>query len=330
VTARRHHYVSQFYLKGFATERKGKPQVVVFDGKERKSFKTATDNVALEHDFNRVTIDGLEPDAFEKAMADFEAQVAPALERIIAAESLASEEDRAALLNLICAFATRNPRLRETTRQFHEDAATQIMNLALATPERWAAQRKKIAKGSELPEVSYEDMRKFVLQKEWKLNVPTTRHIQLELGSFDKLLPLFLDRKWLMVRASRTSGGFITSDHPVMLTWSDPEMRGGLYPPGFGLTGTMVLCPLCTHLAVVGTFEGKESVIDSHDVAIAGWNGAQIASAERQVFARDYNFKYSMQPDEAPRKASRLLDDRRFRKRKPDDESAEPTSTANG
>jgi hypothetical protein len=54
VTARRHHFVPQCYLKGFTVERKKRRQITVFDAKNRKVFTTAIDNVALERDFNRV------------------------------------------------------------------------------------------------------------------------------------------------------------------------------------------------------------------------------------------------------------------------------------
>jgi hypothetical protein len=79
MVARRHHYVPQYYLKGFSVPRKGKPQVSVFDREERKSFQTATANVAAEKDFNRVEIAGQSPDVFENAMAQFEGEAAPAL-----------------------------------------------------------------------------------------------------------------------------------------------------------------------------------------------------------------------------------------------------------
>jgi hypothetical protein len=158
VTARRHHFVPQCYLRGFTVERKKKRQIAVFDAKGRKAFTAGIDNVALERDFNRVEIDGLAPDAFEAAMAAFESEISPALDRIIATESIAAEEDRIALVNLICALALRNPRLRETIRDFHEQVAKRVLDVMLATPERWAAQAKKIREAGDLkhlPELSY-------------------------------------------------------------------------------------------------------------------------------------------------------------------------------
>ncbi len=41
-----------------------------------KTFDCGINKVALERDFNRLDIEGIEPDAFEKAMASFESEAA--------------------------------------------------------------------------------------------------------------------------------------------------------------------------------------------------------------------------------------------------------------
>ena len=106
MVARRHHYVPRCYLKAFSVERKSKRQVQVFDKKTRKTFLTATENVALERDFNTVEAGELEPDVFEKAVASFEGELAPALERIIATQSLQQDaDDYAILLNFVTLLA---------------------------------------------------------------------------------------------------------------------------------------------------------------------------------------------------------------------------------
>jgi hypothetical protein len=137
-----------------------------------------------------------------------------------------------------------------------------MLNLILETPERWASQAEKMRQDGfvkDLPNVSYEEMKKFTQEEKFRVNVQTRRHV---MQNFDKILPILLHRNWLIVRAPKDSGGFITSDHPVVLTWFEPEMRGGFYSPGFGMTGTSVLFPVCTRLAVIGAFEHKEVLVD--------------------------------------------------------------------
>ena len=107
-------------------------------------------------------------------------------------------------------------------------------------------------------------------------------------------------------------GEFITCDHPICLMWSDPKMRGNFYGPGLGLPSTEILFPISTKLALIGAFEIKDAVLDISDMAVAGFNGAMVAYAQRHVYARDMQFSYSMQPNEPARKASKLITDRAF------------------
>src|SRR5262245_3301546 len=69
MTARRHHFVPQCYLKEFAVPRKkGAPEVIVFDRIGRKTYRQRINNVGFERDFNRIDFEGLKIDAFEKVM----------------------------------------------------------------------------------------------------------------------------------------------------------------------------------------------------------------------------------------------------------------------
>ena len=79
--------------------------------------------MAGENYFNRIEVAGVDPNALEKALAEFEGEVAPALERIKEAKSLAKEEDRAHLVNFMAAIALRNPWRREAISQMHDEHA---------------------------------------------------------------------------------------------------------------------------------------------------------------------------------------------------------------
>jgi hypothetical protein len=269
----------------------------------------------LERNFNTVEAEGLEPDVFEKAMAKFEGELAPALERIIAAQSLQQDaDDYATLLNFVTLLALRNPRQREMVRDFHERVAKKIMNVALSTPERWAHQVKKATLAGFLKpdaDTSYATMKKFVEDGEFRFAFSNERQISLEARTFDKLLPHIFRRGWALLKAPRDSGGFITSDHPVCLTTVRGK-PGIAYRPGYGLRNTEVLFPISPKLAVVGAFEIDDGEIEIDEDMVAGFNGTVAAFAERQVYARDYHFRYTFQEDEPSRKAAKLITDPKF------------------
>jgi hypothetical protein len=169
MAARRHHFISQCYLAGFAVNRK-KPQLFVVDAKEKRSFTTSTKNIGVEHDFHTVNIEGVAPDAIETKLAKFEGEVAGALARIIAARSIADREDLGKVIELMALFGARNPARRENWRRTEERVLKMMMDLASATPERWASEMRRAKADGFVPpdaEPSYEDMRAFVEGDSW-------------------------------------------------------------------------------------------------------------------------------------------------------------------
>jgi len=126
---------------------------------------------------------------------------------------------------------------------------------------------------------------------------------------------LLLRRGWHLLRAPEGSGGFITSDRPFFLMWSDPALRGGPLPPGLGLTGTDIYFPISPTLAVVGAFNLGNTVEDVDEGRVALCNSAMTASAARQVYARDHKFTYAQTLTDKPRTGGQLVSDKRFPKK---------------
>src|SRR5579871_42759 len=98
--ARRHHYVSEFYLKRFVADR-DHPHLYVIDRKEHKSFVTSPDNVALERDFHTIDTPGQPSDIVETMLAELEGNISRVFDRIIATRSIQDQEDRGYLLSFL-------------------------------------------------------------------------------------------------------------------------------------------------------------------------------------------------------------------------------------
>jgi hypothetical protein len=69
-------------LKGFTQGNSKKSKLTVIDLKELKKFETIPRNVGGMRDFNRVEIDGIDPEIIEKQQSEFESKVAHALKNI--------------------------------------------------------------------------------------------------------------------------------------------------------------------------------------------------------------------------------------------------------
>jgi hypothetical protein len=306
--ARNHHYVPQCYLKGFARSRSKNAQLYVVDAPHQRAFTTTPRNVAARRDFNRIEVPGHDPNLIETSYAKFEAKLAPMLVRLDASSRFAGQDDLNLALQLVGLLAVRNPRQREQLRRFHADVARRVMDLSLATPERWASQVRQAQAAGYLGgvDVTYEQMREFVEQERYRVEVPTTRHVQLELQLFETLVPALHKRSWCLVQAGPQSGGFVTSDQPVTLCWTDPALEGGFYGPGFGMRDTSVVCPLSHQLALWGTFDGPSGVVELPDDSVAAINTRTIAYAGSQIYAQSDRFFYAG-ADGTPQRGNTLL-----------------------
>lgn len=287
--ARAHHYVPQCYLNNFTTGGK----IVAVDLQNGKHFRTNPKNVAQERDFNRVEADGFAPDHLETQYGKFESEVAPILKALRAGQKC-STADFDHILNLITLLANRNPRHRKTFSEFQDDVAQQVLRLMTATPERWAGQVKQARQAGALPEdiedVPYEVVRDLVANRKLKMAATTSQHAALELGVFEDLLEVIAQRAWRWLHADATSGGFITSDHPVCLFSNLPPK--GLPALGYGMTGTTVYFPVSSTLALCGEFDGPTSDGKADVFAVGTFNRRMVNHAYRQIYAANDEFVF--------------------------------------
>jgi hypothetical protein len=303
-----HHYVSAMYLRGF-TGAKG--QLLAIDRANNKWFRTSPDNVAKKRHFNRSDLPGMHPNAIEKALSEFEGEVAPALERIKAAKSLATEADRSLLVNLMAALALRNPRRREDIGK--------IISLAKLSAVRRASAKDKgelvdgFMKAARLQGADEKRSLMSMIDaiKEDDLKASKEEIMVAEIDHHDRLAERLWHRKWQMLVAADDAGGFVTTDDPVCLRWTDGLPHGGI-SPGFAMAATEVIFPISTKIALRGAFEGEENVIDADTAMVAGLNSLIISNAENQVYAHDHIFKFKRREPDDLGSGATLLEDEDF------------------
>lgn len=295
MTARHHHYLSQCYLKGFTSGESKKSKLIVFDLEERKHFQTIPRNVGGIRDFNRIDVEGVDPNILEKFLSKFEGEAASALHKLRNGDKFEGKV-KAAVLNLLALLAVRSPQTREYLRKFHAQIAEKMMDLTLASEERWESQVRQMKEsGVEVGDnATYEDIKKFHESKEYAIEVGREHHIRIEFARLEGIVPMLDARKWLIVRASSKSGPLITADRPVSLTWKEPDKIHAFYrnSPGYGMKNTQIYFPLSQGAALIGEFDGREGVIDGTKELVATLNSRMLTFAHRQVYAPKLNFYF--------------------------------------
>ncbi|MGY4608606.1 hypothetical protein ACVW16_007018 [Bradyrhizobium sp. USDA 4474] len=295
-----HHYVPRFYLRGF-TGKKGK--LFAVNRSTGHSFRPPPEGVAAENHFNRIELDGMDKNELEKALAELEGEIGPALERVKEAKSLAEEEDRAHIMNFMAALALRNPSTRNALSQIHDQLARLHFAAQFGTQ---AAVDQAVAAGMLVKGTSVAEIQE-VLQDE-SFPMPKPLIMAFEIDMHDPVTEKLWHRKWQIVEAKE--GTFVTTDDPICVRWKDGKGPGGL-SPGFALKDTEVIFALSPTLCLRGSFEGEETVIEADANAVGEINSFIIGNARNQVYARDHEFKFKNETGEL-RSGATLEQDKRF------------------
>ena len=282
--ARRHHYLPQSYLALFTDKGTKDGKFYVLEVKTGHKFRTSPINVAVEHDFNRVDINGYPPDVIENALEPAEQKAVQAIFNTVTKEEFPNDEDYNYILNLICLIAVRNPYLRNSFNRSREQLINIIGNMLVSDKKIFEHHIQKAREsGKNTPEkVSYEDAKRFMEEGNYKIEFFPEGNLRIELNTFDKILPLLGERVWSLIIAPPEGPEFICSDHPVSINYKSG--RGG--PIGFGLRNTEVFFPLSRRAGFYGTFEDPlKKVVYAKPGNIATMNRRVAYNAERHVFS---------------------------------------------
>lgn len=294
-TARLHHYIPQAYLSGFAVERKANEwQTQVKDFVAGKAYPSSTRNICAERDFMRVDVEGERIDVVESEMGKFEGQCVGGLRRVVAARKFEGE-DANLTLNLMALLAVRSPERREHLRRIHEQIAKQVMGVVLSNRETWDAQIAGMQAngGPDASNVTYEDMKAFIDGDQYTVTVPRERQMKTEFELMEPVLHELGRRAWTLYYTDGSVGEFITSNRPVVLSYSNPEVAAkARFGPGFSTPDTDVVFPLTKHALLLGHWgqEGRSEEADQR--LIAALNTHTAAHSDGRVFSHSAEFPY--------------------------------------
>ena len=283
-TARIHHYLTQAYLAAFTSTGSKDDQFFVLDIHSGRLFRTSPKNVAAERDFNRIDIEGKSPDAIEQALAAFEGQTVTAIRNVLESEEFPNDEDCNLILNFLGLIAVHNPQRRKSFNYSREQTMHLIGDLLVSDKKIWDHHVKKAREAGETvsDDVSFEDVKRFVEERRYRIEFATEGNLHFEFHAFDKLLPILGQRTWSVLVTPKDGPEFICSDHPVTLVWKN--RRGG--PVGYGLRETEVFFPLGRRIGFYGVFETPlRPVVKLEPNHVGTMNRRVALNAERHVYS---------------------------------------------
>lgn len=202
--SKKHHYVPQSVLRGFASDPEQR-SIFVFDKKTGRSFEAAIADTGSENQFNTVIIDGVDVN-FEKAFQDVDNRLALLLKRLRSSKSLSvlSTEDEIDLAYMASIQLIRTKIIRTSLTSFSQQVKDGFKAIDIEIPD------------NALPDVDSN----------------LAKMITLKLMSDAKeYVSAFIDKDWTLL-AAPAGHSFWISDNPVATFNGFPYGRWGLQSYG--------------------------------------------------------------------------------------------------
>lgn len=209
--SKRHHYVPQGYLKGFADEREH-IQVVPLDSSEKPRCPHVK-NVALENNFHTTPEVPGDEDWFEKEISKVEANAIEIIRQLDSGIVPEAPDWRMELSVFIALQAVRGPETRRTTDALR--GSLMRMEVGLGGKKnvgRWIQRETGRKPTPELEDAFWAEV---TAPGGPNIDRPNVEHILHALDIAERLLPTIYLRAWEVVRFQRRS--LLANDAPVCL-----------------------------------------------------------------------------------------------------------------
>lgn len=202
---RRHHYIPQYYLKGFSVPENEKIWVYDKENKQKKPFNTNVKNAAVEKDFYKLNM--YEGDDDTKSLEQYfaneiEGPTNPILNKIREGKKIDRLEKYmlayymySTILRIPAAKEDAKKILPEVEKPILEEAYQIIDNYIKERPDQSKSNLQKAARG-------------FI-----RAQIDNPSPIFMAPPKFPKILPVIMKMNWYFL--CTTSDHFLTSDNPV-------------------------------------------------------------------------------------------------------------------
>ena len=228
---------------------------------------------------NAIELAGYAPDAPEKSLNSFESKAAPILAKIRQDGRFPADEEFGYMLNLICLFATSNPRLRRSTDRAWQHQRRIRMDLSASNEALYERYSESTLSFDGFRAIVQRDI---VQEQNYKFEPGLGHNFVAESEAFKSLGPHLGDRWWALLTAAAEAPDFISCDHPVVLA-----SRRTAGPIGFLDRRTEVVFPVSPRHALLGVYADlprSDFVIPG--LAVAMQNTRVVQNADRQIYSR--------------------------------------------
>lgn len=279
---RAHHYLPQFYLKGFSRG----DHLWIYD-RYKKEFREQTPkNLAVANDYYTVTdANGNKNTDIEKFFSVIEGKASPVI-RKVAKRNLITDEERDILASLVASFFVRVPDFEKSTDEYNDKMLRQMSKFMYCNEKHTKIIMDNYERDTgEKLDISPAELMHFVHEDKYSIKVDRAFHLRIMFDCGKVTAHLLRQMDWVFIYAPKGSS-FITTDNPFTLI--PPAEYNEFFGVGVLTKGATKFVPLSQDVAVLirdvgNKIEGgypNRNLVKTLNYRIA-------ANSDRFVIARD-------------------------------------------
>jgi hypothetical protein len=278
----RHHYLPQFYLRGFSAENKQGSVWVYEKGHHEPKLVSVRDAAVIKKYYSTENENGIQISGIEDGLAQLEGNVAPLLEKLKVSDQTLSAQQTQLLLSFASLMVTRIPTFRNSVGKLVREITRLVTKMMAADEKRWEALLKGYERDSgERIDVPIDELREFALSDDrYVIEIHPNEFVRLMAHGSRSIYGLFTRMRWSFLKSDNASP-FITSDTPVIpyVPGASPNM-----PIGFGMKRVEVSFPISRRLCMLGKYHGSEGFLSVDTKTVGDINSRTLSGAKRFLF----------------------------------------------
>jgi hypothetical protein len=283
----KHHFVPQFYLKGFtdpATPAEQTPYLWTADINTQAIRRRAPGNAAALTDYYAIQDDaGVTAHDTETTLSAIESDASLVMAKVCDGRYDLTNDEREHLALMAAMQVTRVPAFRNRIEAFIGDIGDSLFRLMARDPQTFLRDVRASGAGEGKTDDEIEELRKAALTGDAFSfrGHPMASLRQAMTAALDIVGPMILRMSWAFVRAPEDAA-FITSDNPSF--WHNPNARGA-FGRGLGARDTELTYPLSSGTMLLANWQGFNGGIAVDAAHVRRVNTLIAHYANQLVFA---------------------------------------------